>query len=1376
MDSSESVNTLVNRLCKHHLEPNSSSVSTNALHLLKLKSLAYNILLHKPIKTDILPLSVIEKLSAHVFNLRNRGYYVKAARLDKLICDVAENIENKNVIFDMPAILTFLVKLADTGSKQENRLIGQSVWSQISDNTQQGEHIIYPNCPPIYGTESAKNGNFFMHFPCSVFENVDVVDKPIESKSSFSSDIFEAKPGLDVQGNQLLCSNISDKSSSYAEKTKNTLFSGLHHGRSNTKDLNMKLDIPELNDIVETQFNFKQLPRRTYKLSQGSEAISEDEGFLDQDNCTSLNQASIWENVMNVKPNTFYTWETIGRYDLKKEKPFLSEAGPKVVAKLHSLITRNLRIMNPSLNFQLPEPVLIDQTDLVTDLVNLMVGIPSENFSKLGENFVQRPGLHIEGLTPDSITSLISPLLVTAKNYIRLSSMSTNLTALHHQGFVFQAFKKGISQYLSCYYAAVLMLNRNVSIMELCISTERLRNQIKFLTTLCRLGEEGHNLPNGVDLLTYIYKTSVDNWHSEYYALLLFLLRVTCKPYFRFLQDWLFEGKCEDLFGEYMIQADEVLLSSRDRSYWTNGYVLLQTSGGNSNFPTFLQNLGSNIFLCGKSLNLLKLCNPKHSLCRIDRNLTPSFAMTFSANALKQLHQKCSSYSARITYLTQQTNSTREQHLLMEEQDKLQRAALAKQQAEETIAKITKNAMQSKKDEYQKKKLQYEILRSQMAKNLAQRQKSKEEEAHKDAKMAELAEKEHQKILIQQKRELEAKQQKILQDIEDKTKIRNTSEEVRMSITEDDDGTPRINLNLIPSNNADIIPSPEDVSIVSSTLTQNVNEFLSNTDNIHSNSKLSTKINPDGKENLNDLINVTNVINDSINSNVLFNPEPIICENFNSKFQIEDKKDLFEQYKTLKSVESSLAKKQEGLFCDSSVTFSKAKVRSHFGHSSDSNIQTLLYDSNKNSKFPLEKSSNEVMNQKNGAAKHTSIELDSEKSEIKTIIKQNSAIHNHNIKDLSKCVGKKEMTIVVDGKKDTESLDIQSNVGQVHVDSSTRDDVDSKLLSHAVNNVIKFDSSPDFSLMNVGGSISENVNEDDKDIESSLNMPLSVLIHRSLIKPVSLQVNLINKSIVDYFMVDLQINEHFHALRNFLFLHDGEFGHMLSEQLFEAVSNCSTPAQVLNPMTLNNLLSRSLSSSLHGDSIYADNLSFMMKPFYTTLQPNALLHNLDCCPQFRQLQMFRHEMQHFSRVLQSYVVSQVLQITWQEFQENLQTQVHTIDELRHAHSLYLNKACFRCLQNEKATQVVKIVHDIFSLILKFQAQLVSYPWKINPKTTFPEHSKFQSISKVYKNFHEYSEFLCKVLRMLASRGYQPHLQEFLLRLDFNNFYQKQKIP
>lgn len=69
------------------------------------------------------------------------------------------------------------------------------------------------------------------------------------------------------------------------------------------------------------------------------------------------------------------------RYDSRREKPFLSEAGPGVVAKLHTLITRNLRIMNPSLNFQIPEPVLIDQSDLVADLINLMVGIPSENFS-----------------------------------------------------------------------------------------------------------------------------------------------------------------------------------------------------------------------------------------------------------------------------------------------------------------------------------------------------------------------------------------------------------------------------------------------------------------------------------------------------------------------------------------------------------------------------------------------------------------------------------------------------------------------------------------------------------------------------------------------------------------------------------------------------------------------------------------------------------------------------------------------------------------------------------------------------------------------------------------------------------------------------------
>lgn len=337
---------------------------------------------------------------------------------------------------------------------------------------------------------------------------------------------------------------------------------------------------------------------------------------------------------------------------------------------------------------------------------------------------------------------------------------------------------------------------------------------------------------------------------------------------------------------------------------------------------------------------------------------------------------------------------------------------------------------------------------------------------------------------------MEAKQQKMMQDAEvnkllskskqnkanfdektdvpilrDKTRIKNESEEVRMSITEDDDGMPNINLNLIPGNNVNVNRFSENTSQVDSVpsvLTQNVNEFLSNTDKIKANSKLDDKtINPDRIENLNDLFNVTNVISDSINSNVLFNPKPIISENVNSAFQIEDtnnkEANLVQQYITTRSEES----KQEGLFCDSSVSFSKAKVRSQYGHSSDSNIQTLLYDSNKNKNIQQEKSSTERMNLKNEAARQICVELKSENREIKTIneemkcsINEYDSLIGHNIKGMSKSESayaldpsKNESVIGVDRKENTD-------VDQMYLDIVTRDGVDSELLSHVVNNAV----------------------------------------------------------------------------------------------------------------------------------------------------------------------------------------------------------------------------------------------------------------------------------------------------------------------------------
>lgn len=51
-----------------------------------------------------------------------------------------------------------------------------------------------------------------------------------------------------------------------------------------------------------------------------------------------------------------------------------------------------------------------------------------------------------------------------------------------------------------------------------------------------------------------------------------------------------------------------------------------------------------------------------------------------------------------------------------------------------------------------------------------------------------------------------------------------------------------------------------------------------------------------------------------------------------------------------------------------------------------------------------------------------------------------------------------------------------------------------------------------------------------------------------------LSVSLVNKAIVDYYFVELNVEKHFEALRHFLLMEDGEFAQSLSDLLFEKVS------------------------------------------------------------------------------------------------------------------------------------------------------------------------------------------------------------------------------
>ncbi|KAG5274162.1 hypothetical protein AALO_G00159870 [Alosa alosa] len=324
---------------------------------------------------------------------------------------------------------------------------------------------------------------------------------------------------------------------------------------------------------------------------------------------------------------------------------------------------------------------------------------------------------------------------------------------------------------------------------------------------------------------------------------------------------------------------------------------------------------------------------------------------------------------------------------------------------------------------------------------------------------------------------------------------------------------------------------------------------------------------------------------------------------------------------------------------------------------------------------------------------------------------------------------------------------------------------------------------------------------------------LPVLMKHSVTTPLITHVSLVNKAVVDYFFVELCVERHFEALRHFLLMEDGEFAQSLSDLLFEKLGSGQTPGELLTPLVLNSILNKALQYSLHGDSALAANptrahpdslnclelrykvdwplniiisdscmnkynrlFSFLLqlkhmvwtlRDVWFQLKRTARVKGVAGSVQFHQLQLYRHEMQHFVKVIQGYLANQILQVSWSEFTTKLGS-VSDLDAIHRTHADYLNRAIFRGLLTEKAAPVMNIIHSIFSLILKFRAQLVSQPWECQQGETV--HPSFIAMQQSYNTFKYYSHFLFTVVSKLVNKGYQPHLEDFLLRINFNDYY------
>ncbi|PVD25340.1 hypothetical protein C0Q70_15840 [Pomacea canaliculata] len=1399
-----------------------------------------------------------------IFNLRTARNYGDADRLEHLLETLmAEPTDDKK------AVLRFLIKLSDTGSLEPPPLLGHDLYRVEVANLEKSRKVCLPEGPVWFGDTKPTAGSLqwtvYDHFPRHLFEVGHLKCKLDQPTESTAVKVFEMTPGTALVSGNLFNTENMEFRDGYEQLTRFSLFGGLVSARGSSLDA--RLELPDLPD--------SSLPEITIPKVRSLSELSEDEGFITTEASSSAAspvdgwiEEDIWEEALHTVPNQHYVWERIGCEPVITERHYLTEAGPKAVDELTRFQKLNEYLLDPSCISPLPREISASQ--LVKDVIYLLIGVPSLSFPYSQEtgSFTICPGIFTTGISPDAFHSFVGDFVDcgTMHQNLVVFSAPQKMDSLYTNGLVLQAFAGGVRAVLQHYRAAVLAIPRDTTLLGLRMHCHRVMQQIKFLSDLCHCADKGYNLaeasfPVGVPLITYLYEQTLAALNTDNYLLMLSLLRTTCQPFTLFIQDWVFHGTFRDIYSEFMIQMNMDYLEARDETYWERGYTLLVDESTPA-MPPFLSDLALNIFHSGKALNLLRMCNPKHFLCRVSDSDIPQVSISYLRDDLDTVEKQCRMYASRMREVAQQVSLTRAEQQRRAHIAKKELLETARHMAANEISRLQGVLRERRKVDDAKKRVEFQRLKEQMnadlqrrADELAQEKANdkeymarvmRDEDAFTEEEIkleqeardelikyyAELGEeatrRERHALWKIQRARLDLARQKLLE--EDQKQWQLEMEEYKQAqrlLAKDTTPLPHWAKGSASSMDTmtnqwgvqeqvqerdwslpswaecdsppAVLLSPDvgDVDVVTYSSERRDDlarggELLSTQEqegivvkatdsadgHINEHYQLEVMSKPrveDASSHLSSRrlkTHVHMVPGMSINQETEqreSHPQ-IHCSDY---IQATSETSASEEGRTIvKFVEGhSASKESEGeksvlMHIKMSGTLSatteteekvlRSQIQQVPGchanmqnqeefqaipklrHHSAMNIATETESAEWKLKRPslfghvtqLSKSdcTFHAPRLKRQLDKHANIETDFRDFAIKPHIRMHKT--RCATAESSEQVERPQIHISKEShvSKESEYVDFDAlrrkRFQSLNVHGHSSDSTVEKLMygdrspPTSTNNRGIFTPLVDL-LAGVPGIIQGITWDGDKtrkigneDIEIVSFTPLSVLLKQALSTPLSVQVSLVNDMVVNYFLVDQKIEKHFEALHNYLFMADGEFAQNLTDILLEK----------------------------------------LMTPWIAWSSD------------------IRQEMQHFVRVMQGYMANQIILVTWQELQQALDVDVHSLDDLLRVHSEYLHKALFRCLLNNKAAPIMKIIQDIFCLILKFCSQLTTSSWEHSPATKEVIHPNYSAMVTSYNAFKEYFAFLFKVVNKLAARGYQPHLQELLLRLNFNDYY------
>ncbi|KYQ53301.1 Gamma-tubulin complex component 6 [Trachymyrmex zeteki] len=373
--------------------------------------------------------------------------------------------------------------------------------------------------------------------------------------------------------------------------------------------------------------------------------------FTNESKSVASNIDLIWKEILLSDDcvSKLRTWESLGAPEFSKQSLFVTDL-PETALHL-------ARIRQTSILSLLPKKTMnsislmseVSSEKFLSDVKLLLFGIDSDSFKyDTVTGFKLEESITVHGISFESLKNTCQEAISWGNSFKFLSRLvvpDPQTGKLQQHGLIFKAMCANIKELLLYYHSALQRIfnkHKFPGLLNLLKQIRPLARLIIEVTRLCGCSTNQCVLGGGSGILTHIYKEVTKVTNPKVALVFYSILKSCCEVYFRLLQNWLFEGTCDDIYGEFMIQARSHYLRKRGRKFWTESFAIDTES-----VPGFLSELSESILQCGKTLRLLKICSPKNSVCNVSFNAQPEVRVCLSVSMLREQLLRCQEYECK---------------------------------------------------------------------------------------------------------------------------------------------------------------------------------------------------------------------------------------------------------------------------------------------------------------------------------------------------------------------------------------------------------------------------------------------------------------------------------------------------------------------------------------------------------------------------------------------------------------------------------------------------------------------------------------------------------------------------------------------------------